>query len=93
MNCEFKKWISPYGWGYKELFECNKEAVHIINGKHYCRHHSKLGRYVIRKGDVGEIVFRCDTEEQLRTEFASDKYLKPEYRMQKITKSHRRDIY
>lgn len=92
MKCEFTKWITPQGCSnhYKEKFTCNKEAVHIINGKHYCQYHSKLGRYVIREGDIGEIVFRCDTEQQLRTEFT--KYSHP-YRMQKISRSYRRDIY
>ena len=95
MKCEFTKVIRPFGhsFRYKEKFVCDKEAVHTINGKHYCQRHSKLGRYIIREGDIGEIVFRCDTEEQLRTEFSSDKYSKPQYRMQKLTRSHRRDIY
>lgn len=94
MKCEFAKWITPQGClSFKERFICNKEAIYIINGKHYCRYHSRMGRYVIREGDVGEIVFRCDTEDQLREEFNSDKYPKPKYRMQRITKSHRRDIY
>ena len=95
MKCEFTKWITPQGCGdhYKEHIICNKEAIHIINGKHYCQHHSRLGRYIIREGDVGEIVFRCDTEEQLRIEFSSDIYPKPKYRMQKLSKSHRRDIF
>jgi hypothetical protein len=95
MECEFSKIITPYGCssGYKEKFTCDKDAVHIINGKHYCQHHSKLGRFVIREGDVGKIVFRCDTETELRIEFSSDKYNKPQHRMQKVSKSHRRDIY
>jgi hypothetical protein len=91
MKCEFTKWIYPQGcWIYKEHFTCNEEAVHFIRGKHYCQRHSRLGRYVIREGDVGKIVFRCDTEQQLRTEFI--KYSYP-YRMQKLTRSHRRDIF
>ena len=95
MKCEFTKWITPQGCMnfYKERFTCNKEAIHTINGKHYCQHHSKLGRYIIREGDIGEIVFRCDTETELREEFKSDKYPKPKYRMQKKTRSHRRDIF
>lgn len=95
MLCEFTKWVVPQGClkFYKEKFVCDKEAVYTINGKHYCRHHSKLGRYVIREGDIGKIVFRCDTEKQLRAEFASDNYPKSKYRMQKVTKSHRKDIF
>lgn len=95
MKCEFSKWITQQGCGnhYKELFECNKDSTIEINGKHLCNHHAHIGRYVIREGDVGTIVFRCDTEQQLRDEFSLDKYPKPKYRMQKVTKSHRRDIY
>jgi hypothetical protein len=86
--------ITPQGCiSFKEKFRCTKDATHMINGKHLCRHHSKTGRYVIREGDTGPIHFRCDTEKELRQEFSSESYPKPQYRMQKISKSHRRDIF
>ena len=94
-KCEFTKWITPQGCinSYKEKFICQKEAVTIKNGKHLCNYHAKLGRFVIREGDVGKIIFRCDTEEQLRNEFNKDIYLNKGLRMQKISRSHRRDIF
>jgi hypothetical protein len=48
-----------------------------------------MGRFVIRDGDVGKILFRCDTEEELRKEIGNY----PGMRMQKVTSSHRKDIH
>lgn len=68
---------------------CGKKATHI-NGSHYfCAKHARVGRYVVRDGDVGKILARFDTEEELR----SNIHLYPGMRMQHLTKSHRRDIY
>ena len=94
-KCEFTKWITPQGCinFYKEKFICQKEAVTIKNGKHLCNYHAKLGRFVIREGNVGKIIFRCDTEEQLRNEFNKDIYLNKGLRMQKVSRSHRRNIF
>ena len=94
-KCQFTKWIVPQGCGihYRELFECNREAIVFKDGKHLCRKHAKLGRFIIRNGDVGAILFRCDNEADLRQEFAKDKYRVETYRMQKITSSHRKTIY
>ena len=49
--------------------------------------------FVIREGDVGKIIFRCDTEEQLRNEFDKDIYLNKGLKMQKLSRSHRKDIF
>lgn len=70
---------------------CGKPATHInTNGvSAYCRHHSGTGRFVVRNGDVGEILARFDTEKELRDNIGNY----PGMRMQKVTKSHRRDIY
>jgi hypothetical protein len=76
-------------WLYKESWICGKPATHT-NGSHFfCRHHSKTGRFVIRNGDVGEILARFDTEQEMRDNI----HLYPGMRMQKVTKSHRRDIF
>jgi hypothetical protein len=69
---------------------CGKKASYTNNGSHFfCRQHAKMGRFVIRNGDVGEILARFDTEEQLRTAFPDY----PGMRMQKIAPSHRKDIH
>lgn len=74
-----------------ETYICDKPATHT-NGTHFfCRKHSKMGRFVIRVGDVGEILHRFDDEKMLRSEF--DKLeSKDGLVMQKITSSHRRTI-
>jgi hypothetical protein len=69
---------------------CGKAAPYTNNGTHfYCRQHSKIGRFVIRNGNVGEILARFNTEEQVRAAFPDY----PGMRMQKITPSHRKDIH
>ena len=69
--------------------KCIKPATHF-NGSHYfCRKHSGTGRFVARLGDVGEILARFDTEQELR----DNMHLYPGARMQKVTSSHRRDLY
>ena len=69
--------------------KCTKPATHF-NGSHYfCVRHSRTGRFVVRDGDVGAILARFDTEQELRDNI----HLYPGMRMQKITKSHRRDIF
>lgn len=92
--CQFTKLITPQGCPnyYRELFECNKQAIVFIDGKHLCRHHARLGRYIIRIGDVGEILFRCNTKEELIKEYNSGKYTKSIHRMQYKTKSKRRTL-
>lgn len=77
--------------GYKESWTCGSPATYT-NGTHwFCTRHSKMQRYVLRKGDVGEIISRYDTEAELREAYRS--VTDPEIRMQKISKSRRRDIY
>jgi hypothetical protein len=59
---------------------------HTNNGTHfYCRQHSKIGRFVIRNGNVGEILARFNTEEQVRAAFPDY----PGMRMQRLP-SHRK---
>lgn len=75
------------GKTYKAI--CGKPATHT-NGQHFfCRHHSRSGRFVIRIGDTGEILARFDTEKEVR----ENHHLYPNSRMQKVSKSSRRDIY
>jgi hypothetical protein len=70
-------------------YTCGKPATYT-NGTHYfCTHHSRMQRYIIRDGDVGKILARFDTEEELRANI--DNY--PGMVMQKLTHSHRRTIY
>lgn len=78
------------GLGKTHTSVCGKPATHVHNnGIHYfCRQHSGTGRFVVRNGDVGEILARFDTEKELRDNIIHY----PGMRMQKITKSHRRDI-
>jgi hypothetical protein len=69
--------------------KCIAPATHT-NGSHYfCRHHSRTGRFIARTGEVGEILARFDTEKELREHI----HEYPGACMQKITKSHRRNIY
>lgn len=69
--------------------KCNSKAKYT-NGKHFfCTKHSLQQRYVIRHGDVGNILARFDTEQEMRYNI----HLYPGMRMQKLSKSHRRDIY
>ena len=78
---------SNYGKTYKAV--CGKPATHTNGKQFFCRHHSRTGRYVIRIGDTGEILVRFDTEEELRESC----HLYTNSRMQKVSKSSRRDIY
>lgn len=84
------KKVTPQQYGFNVgSYICNKPATYT-NGTHFfCRKHSKMGRFVIRNGDVGEIIERFDTEQLMRD--AIVKY--PGMRMQKVTSSHRKDIY
>lgn len=56
------------GYGIIEKWICGKPAVYGTNNGLYffCRHHSLMQRYVIRKGEIGEIVARFDTEEEIK---------------------------
>jgi hypothetical protein len=48
--------------------KCAAKAPYTNNGTHfYCRQHSN--RFVIRNGNVGEILARFNTEEQVRAAF------------------------
>ena len=68
---------------------CTRLATYT-NGTHYfCTHHSGMQRYIVRDGDVGEIIKRFDSEQELRDNI----HEYPGMRMQKLTHSHRRDIY
>ena len=69
--------------------KCNKPATHF-NGSHYfCKRHSKTGRFVIRNGEVGEILARFNTEKELRANISDY----PGMMMLKLTHSHRKIIY
>lgn len=75
-------------WGKTFKKVCGKSATHT-NGQHFfCTHHSKTGRFVLRIGDTGEILARFNTEQELH----DNCHLYPEARLQKLSKSHRRDI-
>jgi hypothetical protein len=83
------KRIQIKDWLNRHTYVCKKPATHT-NGSHYfCRQHSGVGRYVARIGDVGDIVARFDTEQELRDNI----HLYPNCKMQKLSTSHRRDIY
>jgi hypothetical protein len=69
--------------------KCNRPASHTNDTHYFCRKHSRTGRFVARIGDVGEIRARFDTEAELRAHI----HEYPGTRMQKITSSHRRDLY
>lgn len=85
--CKKVQHSDHFGKTYKSV--CGKKATHT-NGQHFfCRHHSRTGRFVFRVGDVGEIVARFDIEEELH----NNAHLFEGMRMQKISKSSRRDIY
>lgn len=87
-SCIYRMQHSDHmGKTYKSI--CGKPATHCEGSYLFCRHHSKTGRYVIRMGDTGEIVARFDTEKELHDNI----HLYPKHRMQKVTKSSRRDIY
>jgi hypothetical protein len=89
-NIECNKRIHIKDWLNRHSYVCNKLATHTNEqGVYRCRHHSLTGRFVVRDGDVGEIKMRFDTEKELRENI----HLYPKMRMQKVTKSHRRDIY
>jgi hypothetical protein len=64
------------------------KAPYTNNGTHFIVGNSKIGRFVIRNGNVGEILARFNTE-QVRAAFPDY----PGMRMQKITPSHRKDIH
>lgn len=84
-----KKMKHSVWWGKSYTSKCTKKATYT-NGTHFfCKHHSGMGRYVFRVGDVGEILARYDTEQELH----DNAHLYPDARMQKITKSHKKDIY
>lgn len=67
---------------------CNKPATHFNGSNYFCAHHARVQRYVVRDGDVGEILARFDTEQELRDNISRF----PGMLMQKVTKSHRNNI-
>lgn len=76
---------------FKNSYICEKKATHT-NGTHFfCRKHSKMGRFVIRLGDVGEIVARFDTENEIKSTYPM--YDSDIFEMQKISPSHRKRIF
>lgn len=85
--CSFKTTIKD--WLFVKTFKCNKPSVHIDkHGRYLCRHHAKLGRFVVRNGDVGEILARFDSEKELRENI----HQFPGMIMQMVTKSKRRTL-
>lgn len=87
--CCKRKQHSSKDWGKTETSTCGKAATHQRGNQFFCRHHSKTGRFVVRDGDVGEILARFDTEKELRENISKF----PGMRMQKVSKTSRRDIY
>lgn len=88
--CQKRTVVKNYdGFGSQKTIGCSSNATHVINGVPMCRHHSRKGRYVVRDGDIGNIQARFDTEQALRDNI----HLYPGMRMQKLTRSRRRDIY
>lgn len=68
---------------------CTRIATYT-NGSHvFCTRHSRMQRFVAREGDTGKIFARFDTEQELRNNI----HKFPGARMQKITSSHRKDLY
>ena len=85
--CKTQQHSAWYGKTGKS--SCKRLAIYT-NGTHYfCRHHSRMGRYIVRDGDVGKIIKRFDTEQELKDNI----HLYPNMVMQKLTHSHRRTIY
>lgn len=80
------------GWSGFKLVQtrpCGRTATHT-NGSHlFCRRHAGVGTYVVRDGEIGEIIERFDTEEQLR----ENMHLYPGMNFQRVTKSNRKTIY
>ena len=68
--------------------KCTALATHTNGSHHFCRHHSKMQRFVAREGDTGKILARFETEQELRNNI----HLFPEAEMQKLTKSHRKTL-
>lgn len=87
--CDKKVTPTQFGYGNFCSYKCGKPATHTNGSHNFCRKHSKTGRFVIRNGDVGEILARFDTENELRENISKF----PGMRMQKVTSSHRKDIY
>lgn len=87
-RCCKKVTITDFGIKW-DSYICNKPATHTNGSNFFCRKHSKTGRFVIRNGDVGEILARFDTEQELRENIINYH----DMRMQKITSSHRKDLY
>lgn len=85
--CKMRQHHTPWGKGGRS--PCSKFATYT-NGTHcFCTHHSRMQRYIVRDGDIGKIITRFNTEQELRDNI--HKY--PGMRMQHLTKSHRRDIF
>lgn len=84
------KKVTPTEFGFNiGYYTCGKPATYT-NGSHFfCRKHSKMGRFVIRNGDIGDILARFDTEKELRENIVNF----PKMRMQKLTSSSRKDLY
>lgn len=88
LTCCKKVQHSARNWGKTNTSICGKPATHTNGTHNFCRHHSGTGRYIFRDGQVGLIVARFDTEKELR----ENAHLFPGMLMQKVTKSHRKDI-
>jgi len=86
MNCE--RTIHIKDWPARYKYKCGKPATTKVNGQNLCNHHARLGRFVFRVGEVGDIVARFNTEAELRAN--KDKYIG--MRAQHLTRSRRRDI-
>jgi len=77
------------GIGKTHTSICGKNAEYQKSGYWFCRHHAKVKRFVLRDGNVGEILARYDTENELK----DNAHLFPDAVLQKITKSARKDIF
>lgn len=87
-TCCFNKQHSSKNLGKTYKSVCGKKATHTNGSRFFCRQHSKLGRFVLRNGDVGEILARFDTEEELQ----DNAHLFPNAELQKLTNSHRKTL-
>lgn len=87
-TCGFIKQHSARNLGRTHKTVCGKPATYVQGSKYLCCQHSGRGRFVLRNGDVGEILARYDTEQELQ----NNAHLYPDAVLQKITNSHRKTI-
>jgi len=88
--CRKVKYSAQY-IGVYAVSTCGKNATYT-NGSHYfCTLHSKMQRYVVRVGDIGEILCRADTLEEITEIF--NKIERTGIIVQKLSNGKRINIY